>query len=136
MMDAEITEFEPLDCASPLAGPDVIEDICRCVAQALQGRAGLLPTDAYGTYSAKAVTTLQLQDVDRVDLRQDVEIGTVDPGKCTQVIEVTVPDVGAVEVRERCEVAEPTFEKEGSALPAKPRRWYTPRQPRNKGARK
>jgi hypothetical protein len=119
------TYLEPLCPAAPLSGDDVIEDACNALALALRGRAGLLPTDSYSSYSATVIVTFQLHDIDTTKVEQTVAIGALDPAKATGRITVNIPVSGASEARERSDLPEPSYEE--SAAPTK-RRWYCPRK--------
>jgi hypothetical protein len=135
-MDPRIIEFEPLCPAAPLGGEDVATDICTLVWEYLRGQQNLLASDAYQSYSAKVTVELQLQDIDRVDLSKTIVIGALDPAKPTHTVEIAIPRAEAGEVRERNGMEEPDYAKDAINAPAKARRWYRPRQPRNKDASK
>lgn len=124
--------LEALDTRETLSGVEIAEDLANCLVEGLRNNADLRPTDAFSGYAAKIKVELQLQDVDRITVSQIISVDTLNSEIPATTVEIVVPQADALTVRERSGIEPPDFTKEGSALPVKPKRWYTPRTPHNK----
>jgi hypothetical protein len=128
--------IEPLGGAEALSGVDIVEDVAQRVAAALAGNCYLRESDGYRAYSAKVTIELQLQDLDITQVEKTLVIGKHDPGLPSRPIKVEVPQATVEDVRKRSGLLPPSLERliNGDAPPAKTRRFYAPRQPKDSAA--
>ena len=84
--------MEPVSAGATISGEDVITDLCACIAERLSRDCNLRASDCYTSYAAQVSIDLQLVDIDRVEVKDDIVIGTLDPEKPSQHIKVAVPD--------------------------------------------
>jgi hypothetical protein len=67
-------------------GATIIDDLCSRIADRLARSGDLRAVDSYSRYSAKVQIELQLQDLDRVEVSSDLNVGTLNPHLASQHI--------------------------------------------------
>jgi hypothetical protein len=100
--------LEPLDTAETgMSGVEVIDDLLNRLGEALSQSCDLRGTDAYSSYAARVTVELQLQDIDRVEVRETLVIGDYDRAKPSRPFHIELPTTTASQMRERSGAAPP-----------------------------
>jgi hypothetical protein len=123
--------IEPLTGLEALSGEDIVSDLVTQVAAGLSANCYLRGLDSYASYSAIIQISLQLKDLDVIQVDQNLAIGVHDPGRPSRPIKVKIAETTVEIVRERSGLLPPSLERmiDGNIPPAtsQKKRFYAPR---------